>query len=473
MGRNDNLGIGFKHSVFAPHDPSVIKYYCWDGMPLTATPWEYRGWQVETLSWKESCYIHAFLSDCCGAIPVKGPDAEKLMSHMCVNSFTLDKFPVGRAKHVIACAPNGNISAHGMCLRLAEDEFLTYFLEPNVDAHCLSGKFDVEAVQPDYESDFIFQLAGPCALEVVENALRQDIHDLKFMQFINATILGYEVRVLRMGMGGSLAYEIHGPMDHIFEIYDEIVRVGEAYGLVKLGALSYMCNHTENGFPQIMEHFMGDWYQDPELAALFESSDADAGAEAVESNTQGVGFDEVQLRGSLADMGLEAYYLNPIEAGWGRFIDWNHDFVGKEALRCIADDPRTRRVVTLEWDKEGVLSTFATYLDDEEGVSNLMRFPQDYEDNPCANLADKVVDSEGNYIGKSTGRIYTLYYKKVISMAFLDPEFAEEGTEVTIIWGDADHRQVPVKARVARYPYLDMPRNKDYDIESIPRYKKG
>jgi glycine cleavage system aminomethyltransferase T len=245
MGRNDNGEIGFKHSRYAPFDPLVQRFYCW--RPTLATPYEYSGWQKETLSWKENCYLHTFLSDICCAVTTKGPDAEKLLRYMCVNNFSIDRFPIGRAKHIIACTPIGTIASHGMCLRIAEDEFVTYFMEPNVSALSYSGKFNVEPPNNDMDADFLFQLAGPKALEIVEHAIRQDIHDLKFMQFTSAKIAGYDVRILRMGMGGTLSYEVHGTMDHVFEIYDEIMRVGEPYGITKMGVRAYMCNHTENG----------------------------------------------------------------------------------------------------------------------------------------------------------------------------------------------------------------------------------
>lgn len=460
-----NKNEGFTESMYAPHDARVQKYFTWPGADKLAIPYEYSGWMDETLSWKESCYIHTFLSDCCEAVHVKGPDAEALMSYMCVNNFSLKSFPVGRAKHCIACTPTGNIASHGMALRVAEDEFETYYLSPNVEMHMYSGQFDVEPQESDFTRDFIFQLAGPRSLEIVENAIRRDIHDLAFMAFTQAEILGYPVRVLRMGMGGSLSYEIHGSTEHIFEIYNEIMRVGEPYGLKRLGIKAYMCNHTENGFPQSFEHFLSDYESDPQmvefLSAAYEGEDAEVYDGSLES----------PLFGSLGDMGKEAYYCNPIECGWERSINWNHDFVGKGALRKIVDDPNHRTVVTLEWEPEDILKVYATWFDGEEGVASPMSIPQDLDKAIYGCLADKVLDAEGNIIGKSAGRIYTLYYKKMISMCFIDPAFAEEGTEVVVLFGDTGSRQIPVRARVARFPYLDFVPNREYDIESVPRYQ--
>lgn len=445
---NDNSAVGFSHTQFAPFDPDVKLYISWGkAYSNLQLPYEYEGWMKETMSWKKNCYLNTSLSDICCAARIKGPDAEKMLSDMCVNNFSIDRFPVGKAKHIIHCSERGNISSHGMCLRMAEDEFITYFVDRPVRQYSTSGKYNVEPVVFDYTKDFVFQLAGPKSLEIVENVIKQDIHDLKFMQFMPGKVLGFDVRVLRMGMGGSLSYEIHGDTDHIFEIYNEIMRVGEPYGITKLGILQYMSNHTENGFPQVTEHFM-----------------ADNGEDFVK-----VGADP--LLGSLADLGKTAYYLNPIEAGWSKMINWNHDFTGKEALEKINNDPRTRKVVTLEWNKEDILKVFGMYFDDEEGEITQMRIPQDYEDNRSGNIADKVVDKDGNLIGKSTGRVYTLYYKRMISMAFIDPEYANEGDAVTIIWGNPGTRQIPIRATVARYPYLALPRNDEFDIESIPHYQ--
>ncbi|MEU3618018.1 hypothetical protein ABZ725_37735 [Streptomyces sp. NPDC006872] len=426
-------------------------------------PYQVTGWQNESLSWKEDCYLHTMLSGTGKNVHLRGPGAESLLSHAFVNNFSLAKFPVGTAKHVVTCASNGNISADGMCLRLAEDVFEMNVREPFVSMYAASGKFDVEPFEPRATQGLIFQLGGPRALEVLENVVREDLHDLRFMRFRAARILGHEVRVVRMGMAGTLAYEVHADgIDHLTELYEEVLRVGQAFGLRVLGRLAYMSNHTENGYPQQGLHFMSDW-SDPAVQDFL--------------GTRAVGIDggdvrTVPLRGSLQDQGREAYRLNLFEAGWGRSVFWGHDFVGRDALLAIKDDPRTRRVVTLEWNHQDVLKVYGTYFDDTPGVAREMQFPQNLLDGPSGNLQDKVVDSLGRMIGKSAGRLYTLHYKKMISLAFLDPDFTDLGQEVVVLWGEPGTRQIPIRARVARFPYLDLPSNASYDLDRIPRYQE-
>jgi glycine cleavage system aminomethyltransferase T len=460
MGRNDNNDIKFVHTPSIPYDASINSYFSRGGLSGVLLPYQITGWQHESLSWKRDCYLHTMLSGPGKGGVLRGREAEKLLSYAFVNNFSLEKFPIGSGKHIICCTPKGNIGCDGMCHRLAEDTFATYTREPFIAMYAASGKFDIEPFEPKKSQVMLFQLGGPRSLEVLENVVQEDFHDLKFMRFRPARIRGYDVRVIRMGMAGTLAYEIHADnLDHIFEMYEEVLTVGKQFGLCVLGRLAYMSNHTENGFPQQGFHFMCDW-SDPAVDAYM----------GREGSVDGGDFRTTPLRGSLKDQGRSAYWLNPFEAGWNRSINWNHDFVGRQALIEIRDNPRTRRIVSLEWNPKDVLKVFDTYFDDVPGVAREMLIPQNLLENPAANLQDKVVDASGRMIGKSTGRLYTLYYKRMISMAFVDPEYAEIGRELTVIWGEPGTRQIPIRARVARYPYLDLTPNAKYNLDSIPRY---
>ncbi len=56
---------------------------------------------------------------------------------------------------------------------------------------------------------------------------------------------------------------------------------------------------------------------------------------------------------------------------------------------------------------------------------------------------------------------YSYYYRKFISHCSINVDQAELGNEVIIEWGDFRHRIKQVRATVARYPYLDLPRNNE------------
>ena len=459
MKFKDSNQVAMQHTNAMPFDKGRNSYMSRTGKAAYLMPTEINGWQDETLSWKKDVYLHTMVSGVGKLVPLRGKDAERLLSHAFVNSFGIDRFPIGSAKHVITCAPTGNIGAHGLCMRMGEESFMMGVREPFISVYASSGQFDVEPFEPKKSEGLIFQVGGPRSLEVIENLVREDLHDLRFMKFRAAKVGDLDVNILRMGMAGTLSYEIHmDTMDHVQTLYDEVLSVGEAYNMQVLGRLAYMCNHTENGYPQQGFNFMPDW-TDPAVQSYMGDGEVDGG-----------NFRLVPLRGSLADEGREAYHLNPFEAGWGPSINWNHDFVGKEALIRIKEGGVARRICTLEWDPEGIVEVLRTFFDEDPRVAHEMKMPQNLGESSSGNLQDKVVDSAGRYIGKSAGRLYTRHYKKMISMGWVDPEFSEIGTEVTILWGDPGTRQIPIKAKVERYPYLDLVPNAKYDIGTIPKF---
>ncbi len=78
---------------------------------------------------------------------------------------------------------------------------------------------------------------------------------------------GKDMRVIRLGMSGNLAYEVHGPIQEFDAVYRKIWEAGRSFGAKKLGFRAYCMNHTEGGFPNIFIHYPMPWYEsEPGLA---------------------------------------------------------------------------------------------------------------------------------------------------------------------------------------------------------------
>src|SRR3954452_7922947 len=106
---------------------------------------EYSGWIDESMSWKTTCYIGDWSP--LGKFRVKGRDALKFFSDICVNSFA--KFNIGQAKHVIFCNSAGKVMGEGILMRLAADDFL-FTSGPGIlwaDYMFRKGKYDASAEQ--------------------------------------------------------------------------------------------------------------------------------------------------------------------------------------------------------------------------------------------------------------------------------------------------------------------------------------
>src|SRR6516164_11678804 len=168
--------------------------------------WQFSGWKTESMSWKRGCYIHAGLS-ATGPLSMKGPDAEKFLESLCINSFK--KFPIGTMKHAVMCTDGGLIAAHGIVERKADDHFELFASFPWPLVRLEGTSYRVEAKMRD---DYLFQIAGPNSLKTLEKVTGESLRDISFLRFRDSEIEGTKVEVGRIGMTGNLAYELHGPI---------------------------------------------------------------------------------------------------------------------------------------------------------------------------------------------------------------------------------------------------------------------
>ncbi|MCR4435446.1 MAG: aminomethyl transferase family protein [Clostridiales bacterium] len=426
----------FVHSPYVPYYPEDIIYSTGSGRPFIV-PYEYTGWRDEQLSWKKTAYLHGNLNPS-PLFRFSGPDAKKFLSKYLVNTF--EKFPIGSGKHAIACSERGYIASDGVILRTDEDVYETYYMY----SLSMALENDLEKYDMAFEDltpgAFLFQLGGPLSLQILEAATGDDLHDIKFMRFRETSINGKKIRAVRLGMAGSLAYELHGKLEDAHEIYDAIYQAGKPFGIRRLGWHAYMMNHTENGFPQWGYHF------DLDMPFLMNAA-----------KILGSGGDETGLR-------------NPFELGWGFVVKFDHDFIGREALGKIAANP-VRTTVSLEWNAEDIADVYKSLFEDGEPYKEFEQvndFTQ-FKDGKIVRYQDKVLDKKGNAIGLSTGRAYSVYYQRMISQCQIDLAYAKEGTDVIVLWGEPGTRQKEIRAKVARFPYYNENDNRTFDVETVPR----
>jgi glycine cleavage system aminomethyltransferase T len=427
------------HTPFEPVSDSVIFYA--RTFRNAFTPYEYTDWRDETISWKKTCYLHAGLNPT-DTVTFKGPEVIKFLSRVCVTNFT--SFPVGTIKHGLMCDEKGRIAQDGVLFRPTEEEVISYWMDPGLPDALKSDQYGNYNVQCEYLTGkvFLFQVGGPVSIDVLEASCGQSLRDLKFLRFKDAAIAGKPVRIARLGMAGTLSYEVHGAIEDAHTVYNAIYETGLPFGLRRLGSHCYQMNHAENGFPQYGLHFLY----------------------ARDINMQ-------NIRGSAAD-DINNYYPNPYEIGWGKMIKFDHDFVGREALEKIAAENK-RQLVSLEWNVEDIADVFASQFRDGEPYKYIDT-PTDrdlWPDFSMSTPRDKVLDEKGKMIGLSFGRQNAAYFQRMISICSLDTAYAEPGVEVIILWGDPGTRQKNIRAKVTRYPYNNVLRNESTDAAVLPKAK--
>jgi len=450
---NKNMLDGrFKLSPYVPYNKRGCSLYTANYSSAGApgvTPYTYTGWRDEQLSWYDNCYIHAVLNPT-RTYWFKGPDALRFLNENLTNSFK--SFEIGRAKHGIMVNKDGLLMIDGLLLRLGEDEFITYWMAPYLDYAIDRGSYDVEG--KDLTGDvYMYQLGGPRSLEIIEAATREDFHDLPFAGHCLSSIAGKQVRVMRIGMAGSLAYEVHGNLEDALTVYAALLKAGETYAIRRLGRQAYWNAHTENGFPQYTIHFYYAWETDQNF---------------MNSGAYGLirGGSATKLTGSYST-NISDRYVNPFELSWGFCVNFEHDFVGKEALIKIKSEPH-RQMRTLVWNQDDIIDIYRSEFEKGEPYF-AMDGPED------APKTEEIWDYRADQIlvgnqcvGMASGRCFSWYYREMISLAIIDPKYAELGTRVEVLWGDQGARQKRIRAIVSRFPYMDINRNESFNVSFIP-----
>jgi syringate O-demethylase len=284
-------------------------------------------------------------------------------------------------------------------------------------------------------------------LKVVEKVIGGPVPEVKFFHMTTFTIARKTVRVLRHGMVGQPGFELFGPWADGDAVKAAIIEAGQEYGLRLSGARAYSSNTLESG-----------WIPSP-LPAVYTSPKMKAYREWLSAGSYEA---RSSLGGSFHSDNIEDYYLTPYDLGYGTSVKFDHDFVGREALEKISQNPR-RTKVTLVLDREDVLKAMGTMFQ-KDGRAKYIDFPSAvYATWPY----DRVVKN-GRTIGISTWIGYSSNEGKMLTLAILNNEDAQTGNDVSLVWGEQPgtgskatvepHVQTEFRATVAPVPYSQVAR---------------
>ena len=423
---------------YVPAYPDVHTYANLFGRMLT---WEGDPWIEADLARFESSYIHAGISGF--EHTFKGPDAQKLLSDASINN--VYKWKPGRCKHLVMLDEGGLVASHALFMRDDEETFrITAGVEFPLVKLMQTGKYNVEMTTRDI---FVFQFSGPKSLTILEKATQQDLRDVKFLDFRPVTIPGVDagIEICRIGMSGTLAYELRGAKADGPAVYDAVYQVGKPLGLKRLGWRGYHVNHTFGGFPQINCSFAMSIFRDPEFMK--------------------VALEQLATSGSVEPENLRARFRTPGETGWTWMAKLDHDFVGRAALEAEMAAPK-RTVASLLWNTEDIMDIYASQFREGEPYK-YMEMPSGVQQ-PAGGHADYVTTLDGKVIGYASDPAYCAYYRQTLSECAIDVDQAQVGNEVIIRWGDYGKKIKNVRAKVVRYPYIDLVKNEDYDLSTVP-----
>ncbi len=414
-------------------------------------PSEFSNWRDEQKAWREAAVLFD-QSHHMAELVVEGPDATKLLSYLTINTFS--NFPVDRAKQMVPCSYSGHVIGDGILFHLAENLYDFVGRVPSVnwiEFHAATGGYDVEVRRDDRSASrpmgkavsrnhYRYQIQGPNAAKVIEKLNGGPIPEIRFFFMDSIPIAGRRVRCLRHGMAGEPGLEIWGPYAERDEVRDAILEAGAEFGLVPVGSRTYAVNAVESG-----------WIPSP-LPAVYTD-------ERMASYRQSLPLDSYEATGSIAGSfvsdNIEDYYLTPYELGYGPFVKFDHDFIGRDALEKIANKPH-RQKVTLVWNSDDVSQVLSSMFEP---------MPYKYIDLPLSNYASSSYDKvtrNGRTVGLSTTSGFSYNERQMLSLGMVDPD-VEIGDDLVLVWGEPDggtrkttverHRQTEIRVKVMPAPY--------------------
>ena len=420
-----------------------------------AVPSEFSNWMDEQVAWRETAALFDqthHMTD----LYVEGPDVIRLFSDLGVNTF--ESFRVGKAKQFVACNHDGYVIGDAILFFLDQNR-VSLVGRPSahnwVQFHAETGDYDV-AVDRDERTAanpsgrrkiYRFQVQGPTALDVLAKANGGSLPEIKFFNMGELTIGGHAVRALHHGMSGVPGLELFGPWEDMEDVRGAIIEAGKDYGLRQVGSRVYATNTLESG-----------WIPCP-LPAIFTGDELKAYREWLPADGyEGTG----SLGGSYDADSISDYYVTPHDLGYWPFVKFDHDFVGRDALQEMADEPK-RRKVTLAWNPKDVAAAMATLFEKGDAVK--------YVNLPLSNYStwphDKLLH-DGDIVGISTFSGYSYNERSLLSLGYVDVD-VPIGAELVMVWGEEGggsskpvverHRPAEIRVIVSPCPYSEVARS--------------
>jgi vanillate/3-O-methylgallate O-demethylase len=415
---------------------------------------EFSNWRDEQRAWAETCVLfdqtHHMVN-----LFVEGPDALKLLSHLATNSFK--SFTVNKAKQLAPVNYNGQVIGDGILFYLGENSLVFVGRNPTanwIQYNAQAGKYDVKVDyddrspsrpmgKPVFRRFYRYQIQGPNAQDVIKNLNGGAMPDIKFFNMGEISIAGRKVRALRHGMAGAPGLEVWGPYEQGDEIRAAILDAGKDANIVAVGARAYATNTLESG-----------WIPSP-VPAVYTGDKMKPYREWLPGTSYEA---NASLGGSFVSNNIEDYYTTPYELGYDGFTKFDHDFIGADALKAM-EGKNKRKKVTFAWDNKDVERIWA---------SQLAPPGENYKwiDLPLSNYGSSSFDAvlhNGKVIGASMFSGFSFNERKMLSLGFVEEQYARPGTTLTLVWGEENggtkkttverHKQTELKVVVGPTPY--------------------
>jgi len=402
--------------------------------------YEYTRWWKECWALRNTAVIGDW--SWLNKVRITGPDAGRFMNFATVKD--LSRQVPGQIMYTPMVNEDGKVAIEGLTLKLDENEYL--FTQSGAQSWLAQltrlRDFDVtlEDVTPDYTC---YPLQGPRSTDIIEAASGDVFKDLKFSRWRKTRIAGEDVIVGRQGVTGEIGYELMMRTDtgRAHELWREIRRVGQDFGIRELGLKAQMVGHIETGIATVVRDFLPARMKGDEQIRRFAK--------------HWMSRDELDtMSGDLSE-----HFCSPAELGWAHTINLkDHDFFGREALvkEAEAGGP-PRKLKGLMWNGDDMAALYGALFHDGNSAP-----PPDlpYGQFRISYLPVLRGDEQ---VGWATGASYSPNMRRMISLGRLRNDVAVAGTELTVRWGGfSDEPTADVRAIVNDLPFIRQHRRDEF-----------
>ena len=237
-------------------------------------------------------------------LEVKGPDAQAFLDY--IYDGGIGKAKIGAAKYTTMLNEDGIIIDDVIVFHIGEELYWvsTLYIEELIawlDAH--KAGYDVSYKEITGITT-MYAVQGPNSRAVLDAFLAKPVDDLKYFFIEDNAIGDVPVKVARSGYTGELGYEIYVHPDHAALVEEKLEECGKPYGIMQIKTDVIVTSlPREKGFVL------------------------------------------------MSDIGG----TNPLEADFGWTLDWDKDFIGKEALLKVKENGAKRALLGFTVDDDAAV----------------------------------------------------------------------------------------------------------------------
>jgi sarcosine oxidase subunit alpha len=190
-----------------------------------------------------------------GKIAIQGRDSAEFLERVYINRWK--NLKVGRCRYGFMLREDGFILDDGTTTRIGENSFYMTTTTAQAGPVMAHLEYYAQTVWPELHVHFTsvtdqwagMAIAGPRARDVLALACEGDVGNeaLPFMGYLERSMAGLPVRLLRMTFSGEMAYEVHTPSDYGTRVWEVLMAAGQEFGITPYGTEAMGVLRIEKG----------------------------------------------------------------------------------------------------------------------------------------------------------------------------------------------------------------------------------